>query len=136
MKLPIRLLLTLVVGSIVFAAPAQVRGGSAVARPHRGIPHLEGAVPRTSPPYETPASLACVYQLVDDVVPGCPVLGTSAVPQGGSGLIAIVNAFNNPPPLGDLNVFSKRFTLTQSAPSNPTFNKVYAPGFLPPPYTS
>jgi hypothetical protein len=130
-----RLFLVLAVCSLAFAARAQVRGGSALAHPHRGIPKMEAAVPRSSPPYETPASLACVYLLVDDVVPGCPVLGTSAVPQGGSGLIAIVNAFDNPPALGDLNVFSKRFGLPQCGTSNPCFSKVYAAGFRPPPDT-
>ena len=135
MKLHNRLFLVPAVCFLVLAAQAQVPVGSAVARPHRGIPHLEGAVTRSSPPYETPASLACVYLLVDDLVPECPVLGTSAVPQGGSGLIAIVNAFDNPPALGDLNVFSKRFGLPQCGASNPCFSKVYAAGFRPPPDT-
>jgi kumamolisin len=103
------------------------------ARPHRGHPHAEADAPRSLPPFETPASLACVYRLARPLVPGCPVLETSAVPTGGSGLIAIVNAFDNPPALADLNVFSRRFGLPQCSASNPCFSKAYATGTKPPP---
>lgn len=104
-----------------------------IARPHRGSPHLATATtPAALPPYETPASLACIYQLATPLVPGCPVLGTSALPTGGSGMIAIVNAFDNPPALGDLNVFSKHFGLPTCSPTNQCFTKVYASGVKPP----
>jgi len=127
----VRFLLTLAFCSVAWAAQAQM-SASVAAHPHRGLPHLEAAVSRTSPPYETPASLACVYQLAEPLVPGCPVLGTSAVPTGGSGVIAIVNAFDNPPALADLNVFSQRFGLPLCSSTNPCFSKVYATGVKPP----
>src|SRR5215472_5844015 len=44
---------------------------------------------------ETPASLACVYKLVAQVS-GCPISGTTLVPTGGSGAIAIVDAYDDP----------------------------------------
>jgi len=104
-----------------------------VARPHRGSPHLASALaPAALPPYETPASLACIYQLTTPLVPGCPVLGTSALSTGGTGMIAIVNAFDNPPALSDLNVFSKHFGLPTCDPTNKCFTKVYATGVKPP----
>jgi kumamolisin len=127
----IRLFLVFAVCSVACAAQVQVRTG-VVAHPHRGLPQVAAATTRSFPPYETPASLACVYLLVPDVVPGCPVLGTSEVPTGGSGMIAIVNAFDNPPALADLNVFSQRFGLPQCSPSNRCFSKVYATGVQPP----
>jgi kumamolisin len=127
-----RLFLVFAVCLMALTANAQLPSGVGVAaHPHRGLPHLEAAVSRSSPPYETPASLACVYQLAEPVVPGCPVLGTSAVPTGGSGVIAIVNAFDNPPALADLNVFSRRFGLPVCGSTNPCFSKVYATGVKP-----
>lgn len=38
---------------------------------------------------ETPASLACVYGLTANV-PGCTIQGTTALPTGGWGAIAVV----------------------------------------------
>lgn len=103
------------------------------ARPHRGSPRFEvKTAPGSLPPYETPASLACIYQLTDPLVPGCPVLGTTALPTGGSGMIVIISAFDNPPALSDLNVFSRRFGLPTCNPSNRCFSKVYAAGVKPP----
>jgi hypothetical protein len=116
----------------VAVAQGQTRPGIVAARPHRGLPQAESAVPRSFPPYETPASLACVYELAQHLVPGCPVLGTTAVPTGGSGMIAIVNAFDNPPALADLNKFSRRFGLPVCSSTNPCFSKVYATGVQPP----
>jgi subtilase family serine protease len=130
-------LLLFAVTSILLSAQAQVSAGSATgvtAYPHRGHPHAEADIAGTSlPPFETPASLACVYRLARPLVPGCPVLGTSAVPTGGSGLIAIVNAFDNPPALADLNRFSGRFGLPECSGSNRCFRKAYATGVKPPP---
>ena len=131
MKLRICVFPILALCASAFAAQAQVRAGL-TAHPHRGRPQVEAANSRSSPPYETPASLACVYQLTQPIVPGCPVLGTSAVPKGGSGLIAIVNAFDNPPALADLNMFSRRFGLPVCSSTNRCFKKVYATGIRPP----
>jgi hypothetical protein len=84
------------------------------------------------PPFETPPSLACVYGLVSNIVAGCPVIGTSALPSGGSGIIAVVNAFDYPPAAGDLNVFSRRFGLPECNAAHPCFKKVFATGAPPP----
>ena len=104
-----------------------------LARPHRGSPRVAAAVsPAALLPYETPASLACIYQLTSPLVPGCPVLGTTALSTGGSGMIVIVNAFDNPPAQADLNIFSAHFGLPTCDPNNKCFSKVYATGVKPP----
>ena len=134
MRLHARLFVVLALCSLAVLVQAQISGAdSAVAHPHHQQARRAAAlVPGTLPPYETPASLACLYRLVSTTVPGCPVLGTSAVPAGGNGLIAIVGAFDNPPALADLNVFSQQYGLPQCNASNPCFQKVYATGVRPP----
>lgn len=132
MKIPSRVVLIFALCSASLLSHAQSREFR-VARPHHGSPHFEAAVaPGRLLPYETPASLACIYQLAEPMVPGCPVVGTTALPAGGSGMIAIIDAFDNPPALSDLNVFSQRFGLPTCDPSNPCFTKVYATGVKPP----
>lgn len=123
-------LLMLVLLSLAGVSQAQ----TAVARPHTGHPQMlsAGALAAVPPPYETPASLACVYHLATPLVAGCPVLGTTAVPTGGSGIIAVVTAFDHPRAIGDLNVFSKNFGLPLCGSSNPCFKKVFATGTKPP----
>jgi kumamolisin len=59
---------------------------------------------------ETPASIACIYGLVTPV-PGCNPQTVSAVPIGGGGVIAIVDAFHAPNAATDLTVFSQHFGL-------------------------
>jgi subtilase family serine protease len=62
-------------------------------------------------PYETPASLACIYQLVTPVS-GCnPLNSALVVASGGSKNIAIVDAFDNPEAAADLAYFSDQFGL-------------------------
>ncbi|MGB8013443.1 MAG: S8 family serine peptidase [Terriglobales bacterium] len=63
-----------------------------------------------SPPsgVETPGSLACVYQLVTGPT-GCPVATSTAVPTGGWGAIAIVDAGDYPTAAADLAVFSSYY---------------------------
>jgi subtilase family serine protease len=70
--------------------------------------------------------------VVADIVPGCPVLGTTALPTGGSGIIAIVNAFDYPAARHDLNVFSRRFGVPLCNAANPCFSTVFASGTRPP----
>lgn len=60
---------------------------------------------------ETPASLACVYNLVSTIVIGCNPYSTSVVPTGGSKAIAIVDAGGYPTALADLTEFSSQFGL-------------------------
>lgn len=78
------------------------------------------------PSGETPASLACVYELTQQV-PGCPISGTTEVPTGGARAIAIVSAYDNPDAKTDLDVFSKQFGLPPAE-----FRQIYANGQQPP----
>jgi len=72
--------------------------------------------------YNTPATLRAVYHLPS---------------TGGSGAIAIVDAYHFPTALSDFNSFSKYFGLPQemstvaTAAGNKTFEVVYAPGYKP-----
>ena len=58
---------------------------------------------------ETPASLSCIYGLTP-YVSGCPIKSTTAVPQTGSGAIAIIDGQDDPSAYAELNEFSKQFT--------------------------
>jgi kumamolisin len=74
--------------------------------------------------FETPASLGCVYHLVSPLVAGCNPNVVIAVPSGGSKALAIVDAYDDPTALSDLQHFSTQFGLTavsstNSTPSNP-----------------
>lgn len=57
---------------------------------------------------ETPASLACVYQLVSGPT-GCPIATSKNLPTGGVGAIAIVDAGDYPTAVADLHAFSSAF---------------------------
>jgi kumamolisin len=84
--------------------------------------------PFTGYPYETPGSLACVYQLVTPVA-GCNPLSTSlVVASGGSKSIAIVDAFDNPEAAADLAYFSAQFGLPFSVSQ---FQVVWTDGVEP-----
>lgn len=71
--------------------------------------------------YETPASIACVYDLVKVKTKGCNPNDTTANPSGGSKAIAIVDAYDDPTAVSDLSVFSNQFGLP-----NAKFSVVYA----------
>jgi kumamolisin len=62
--------------------------------------------------FETPASLACIYNLVSVKVPGCDPNLTTTNPSGGSRAIAVVDAFDDPTAESDLATFSAQFGLT------------------------
>ena len=90
------------------------------------------ALPNELPPvpglfYETPASLACVYRLVKHPQQGCNPDQTTQTVTGGSGAIAIVDAFDDPNAVSDLALFSSIFGLP---PADLTV--VYASGSQPP----
>lgn len=76
--------------------------------------------------FETPASIACIYQLVPHQTPGCNPNVTIDNPSGGGGAIALVDAYDDPNAAADLAVFSKQFGL-----SAPHFEVVYAQGTKP-----
>src|SRR5258708_2427789 len=69
-----------------------------------------------APSGETPASLRSVYNLPS---------------SGGSGVIAIVDAYDYPTAENDLNVFSSQFGLPACTTANGCFSKVYASGSKP-----
>jgi len=70
----------------------------------------------TAPAGETPASIRAVYNLPSG---------------GGSGTIAIVDAFDYPTAENDLGVFSSQFSLPACTTANGCFRKVYASGSKP-----
>jgi subtilase family serine protease len=80
---------------------------------------------------ETPASMACIYGLTTQVA-GCPIHGTTALPDGGWGAIALVDAYDNPNAESDLNTFSAAFGLPACTTANGCFSVVYASGTRPP----
>jgi len=97
--------------------------------PTGGLPQ-EGAAAVSGPPFagylfETPASLACIYNLAPQSS-GCNPNAVTAVSNGGSTSIAIVDAYDNPGAAKDLAKFSKQFGLP---PAN--FQVVFATGTRP-----
>jgi kumamolisin len=79
--------------------------------------------------YETPASLACVYRQVRKTA-GCNPETLTTVTRGGSKVVVIVDAFDDPTATADLKVFSKQFGLPAITAQN--FKIVYAGGTVPP----
>lgn len=95
-------------------------GASAVAGQPNELPPFPGYL------FETPASLACVYRLVEVTVPGCNPNATTANPTGGSRAIALVDAFDDPTAASDLATFSAQFGLPAA-----NLTVVYADGTEP-----
>jgi kumamolisin len=100
-----------------------------VFTPTGGLPQ-EAAAASSGPPFagylfETPASLACIYNLVPQSA-GCNPNAVNAVSTGGSTSIAIVDAYDDPGAAKDLAKFSKQFGLP---PAN--FQVVFATGTRP-----
>ncbi len=77
---------------------------------------------------ETPGSLACVYGLVTPVA-GCDPNVATTTARGGSRAIAIVDAYDDPNILADLQQFSRQFGL--SVPTASNFQVVFASGTRP-----
>lgn len=82
---------------------------SSIPRPgrhHTNYFFVDSDQPQNSPPggVETPGSLACVYQLVAGPA-GCPVATSTAVPTGGWGAIAIIDAGSYPTAASNLAAF-------------------------------
>lgn len=103
------------------------RAGDVGIRAHTNLVlNLRAHSSAPPPNAETPASLACVYQLVHDLVEGCPISGTTALPSSGVGAIAVVAAYDNPFAALDLQVFSSQFGLPPAK-----FQQVYATGQRP-----
>ena len=79
-------------------------------RHHTNYFFVDSDKPAGGPPpgVETPGSLACVYQLVSGPS-GCPISTSTALPTGGVGAIAIVDAGDYPTAASDLAAFSTYF---------------------------
>ncbi len=99
-----------------------------------------GETPQTGGPpfsgylYETPASLACIYNLVSSAwSPQCNPNAPIPNATGGSKAIAVVDAYDDPNAAADLQSFSTQFGLPAITPSS--FQVVYAPKGASPPGT-
>jgi kumamolisin len=126
-------------GHVVIPESSVAQAGDAgvVAHTHLRIMMPESGVltgtpqPSELPPFpgfffETPASIACIYRLVPHAGHDCNPNVTMQNPTGGSGAIAIVDAFDTPNAAADLDAFSAQFGL-QAA----DFTVVYASGTQP-----
>jgi kumamolisin len=112
-------------GQVVVPATSVVHPGDTGIKAHTHIRILvppegrfEGAAQTKagSPPvlglfFETPASIACVYHLAANPLPGCNPDETTEPPSGGGGVIALVEAFDDPTAASDLQTFSTQFGL-------------------------
>src|SRR5580658_10392135 len=123
--LPISMLVVVVALGLA-SSPASAQSTESVFNGHRiiipqsSIPQpgrhhtnyflVDSDQPSSGPPagVETPGSVACVYQLVSGPS-GCPVATSTAVPTGGWGAIAIVDAGDYPTAASDLAAFSSYY---------------------------
>jgi kumamolisin len=126
-------------GHVVIPESSVARAGDSgiMANTHLRVMMPEGGVftgtpqPSELPPFpgfffETPASIACIYRLVPHHVHGCDPNVTTDNPTGGSGAIAIVDAFDTPHAAADLAAFSAQFGLPPA-----DFTVVFASGTQP-----
>jgi kumamolisin len=93
--------------------------------PLRIIAFPDARQPGPPPSAETPGSIACVYKLVKQTK-GCPIATSTTLPTGGAGAIALVDAFDNPRAVSDIQVFAKQFGIKKYS-----FKQVYATGVQP-----
>jgi kumamolisin len=91
--------------------------------------HQDSTIPPITA--NTPASIACVYQLVTPQVSGCPISETTVNPTGGANAVAIVDAYDNPDAEADLGAYSTQFGLPACTKANGCFQQVYASGSQP-----
>jgi len=94
------------------------------------LPDVGAGLTPAGPPFagyafETPASLACIYGLVTKVA-GCNPNTFKTNPTGGSKAIGIVDAFDYPTAMADLNAFSTQFGLPKVTTTN--FKVIFAGG--------
>jgi len=111
----------------IWVPPSSIeRPGDAGVRAHTNlIVAVHNDASKPGPTWETPGSIACVYNLVTQVS-GCPIATATTLPTGGARAIALVDAYDNPDATTDINTFSSQFGLPA-----PTFNQVYASGHKP-----
>jgi kumamolisin len=104
---------------ILVPSATQMHFGAQAAQPNE-LPPFPGFL------YETPASLACVYRLVEVTIPGCNPNVTTTNPTGGDHAIALVDAFDDPTAESDLATFTTQFDLPAA-----DFTVVFAQGTRP-----
>ncbi len=121
--------------SVTIPASSVVNPADAGQRAHTNVQILAfpgnlGGQPRFyGPPfsgllYEDPASLACIYNLQPQVQ-GCNPNSAFQNPSGGRRAIAIVDAYDNPNAVSDLQTFSGQFGV--AAINSTSFVVVFAP---------
>ena len=128
------------------AVPPQDRGKRAHTNFLIFVPASRSGKPApntsSTPGGETPSSLACVYQVgPNNTLTGCPARDSGSGmnydnPTGGSGVIAIVDAYDYPTAASDFQTFSQTFNLPSgnkcgSTKTEPCFTKAYATGSKP-----
>ncbi len=120
-------------GVVIVPASSQARPEDAGLRAHTNVRifvpggiHTESSSPPVG--YETPASLACVYGFVAPTT-GCNPTTVTTVATGGSKLVLIVDAYDDPTAANDLSVYSQQYGLPAITSSN--FEVVYASGSKP-----
>ena len=116
--------------NVVVPPSSVVRAADAGHRAHTNVRYLK-LDPRAAPPslhgaqanlppfpglfFETPASLACLYALVPKTL-ACNPQQVTQNANGGSKAIAIVDAFDDPTVLADLQTYSAQFGLPATPP--------------------
>lgn len=121
-------------GTIITPSSSQIHAEDAGLRAHtnikifqpRGHIHINATSP--SGKYENPASLACVYGVTKKVT-GCNPETLTTVATGGSKVIAIVDAYDDPNAAADLEVYSKQYGLPDVTANN--FQVIYGSGSKP-----
>jgi kumamolisin len=104
----------------------EIISGEFVGTPQTAGPPFSGLL------YETPASLACIYNLVPSYwSPECNPNAALPNATGGSRAVAVVDAYDNPNAATDLQTFSTQFGLPAITPSS--FQVVFAPKGVSPP---
>jgi kumamolisin len=130
-------------GTVIHPQSSAEKPGDAGVRAHTNVqvlmPNSGLPSPYETPPfpgyfYETPASLACLYNLVASPPAGCnPNNPALTNPTGGSKTIAIVDAYDDPYAAEDLAWFSLSFNIPFNTAQ---FQVVYASPFGAPENTS
>ena len=124
--------------SLVIPASSVLKPADLGVRSHTNVRYMTfktatKAQPNALPPYggyffETPQSLACIYHVVTPIQ-GCNPNKTNSTPSGGYNAIAIVDAYDDPTAVADLETFSAQFGVPFSASD---LEVVYASGSKPP----
>ena len=125
--------------SVVIPATSVIKPGDLGVRAHTDVRYMafgkagkpsasSGNAPYGGYFFETPQSLACIYHVVTPIQ-NCNPNNTTNTPSRGSNAIAIVDAYDDPTVLSDLEAFCAQFGIPFSASD---LEVVYASGSKPP----